>query len=326
MVKQPDDSWAPSETFLPPESYAHPPEGLGAGALVGYSPLYNAVFTIGYWEDDDVLTILDGDTGQALFQMPIDADVYNYGYGAIDIDDANGVAYFGGRSASDGKSPLLGKITFSTTPFPTDTPTSTPTQETQTSTPTFTSTSTPTFTPSSTPTPSWSSENDLFLFSTIWQRTEDETPYINETAYYLFDSETDGVIDEQDLQNLLNNWDTGMPRSPVGGWDLFYYWPENGFYVQTDWTLYGDGTFTSDGQGYMGVWEQDGFNVTIAYQPGIAVYTGAFNSPHNMSGTMTAGNSSGLWYADRSSSSSPALGLPVASKTELLLNAAGAAR
>jgi len=118
-----DDLWYASAVFSPSRSYDMPPDGFGGASPIGFLPGHNAVMVAGVAETDDTLTVLDADTGEAILQTKVGYNVAAYGYGAIDADEDNGVAYLGSRASLFGSSFGSAKISFDPPPTPTPTPT-----------------------------------------------------------------------------------------------------------------------------------------------------------------------------------------------------------
>ena len=229
-VRKPDGEWEPLESFHPPISYASPPDGLGAAALIGYSETANAVFVVGYSETNDYLTVLDGTTGANLYQTQIGADIGVFGYGEVCVDDARSVAHFGGRSNTL-PNVILGKFTFSglleptstpltetptTTPTwtPSQTPTDTPVNETPSVTPSFTPTTSPvaTNTPSSaTRIPDYDGDDhvgcsDVLIFLRAFNTTGEDAA--------LIDLDNDQDVDFRDLFLFALWWSQNVANPP----------------------------------------------------------------------------------------------------------------
>jgi len=105
-------TWAAAAGFTPPNSYTAPPTGLGQASPIGYAPNLNVVFVLGSSDvANDYLSVLDGDTGAILAQTQIGQNIAIYGYGAIDVDDELGEAYFIARAVAVNNF-VCGKITF----------------------------------------------------------------------------------------------------------------------------------------------------------------------------------------------------------------------
>jgi hypothetical protein len=102
--------WQAVASFVPPAVAT-----LDTPSPCGYASQFNALFLLGYSDAaNDQISVLNGTFGNLLTSVDSGVNVGTFGYGAIDVDDELGVAYFAARGTATATpfTAVAGKITF----------------------------------------------------------------------------------------------------------------------------------------------------------------------------------------------------------------------